>query len=231
MVVLSTNPPTDTLSEEQLDSHPPFFGFSPAEVAVGMPVTRHPPHRSRCAALPHRAPASGCNAQALRRISPRCLTSAVKRTLQGPPALRPDPVVLHRLPLGQLPSLHGLRRWGLSSAPDVVRSLHRYYGAVRLPASGHHGRAPLGFAVRAWVRWARAEAGPPGFRTTCCRACTGSPTPPGPSPPRPSGGCGVAFRVFGARRPPDRRSISGLHTLPARSPVNASPDPVTGTSA
>ena len=28
-------------------------------VAVGMPVTQHPPHRSRRAALPHRAPASG----------------------------------------------------------------------------------------------------------------------------------------------------------------------------
>jgi len=29
-----------------------------------MPVTQHPPHRSRRAALPHRAPASGHNAQA-----------------------------------------------------------------------------------------------------------------------------------------------------------------------
>jgi hypothetical protein len=33
-----------------------------------MPVTRHPPHRSRRAALPHRAPASGRNASALRGI-------------------------------------------------------------------------------------------------------------------------------------------------------------------
>ena len=33
-----------------------------------MPVTQHPPHRSRRAALPHRAPASGRDAQALRRI-------------------------------------------------------------------------------------------------------------------------------------------------------------------
>jgi len=40
----------------------------PVGVAVGMPVTRHPPHRSRRAALPHRAPASGRDAQALRRI-------------------------------------------------------------------------------------------------------------------------------------------------------------------
>jgi hypothetical protein len=33
-----------------------------------MPVTRHPPHRCRRAALPHRAPASGRDAQALRGI-------------------------------------------------------------------------------------------------------------------------------------------------------------------
>ena len=38
------------------------------QVAVGMPVTRHPPHRSRRAARPHRAPALGRDAQALRRI-------------------------------------------------------------------------------------------------------------------------------------------------------------------
>src|SRR6266704_2900536 len=37
-------------------------------VAVGRPVTRHPPHRSRRAALPHRALASGRDAQALRGI-------------------------------------------------------------------------------------------------------------------------------------------------------------------
>src|SRR5437870_10837723 len=37
-------------------------------VAVGTPVTQRPPHRSRRAALPHRAPASGRDAQALRGI-------------------------------------------------------------------------------------------------------------------------------------------------------------------
>jgi len=31
MAVLSTDAPTDTLFAEQLDSAPPFFGFSPAE--------------------------------------------------------------------------------------------------------------------------------------------------------------------------------------------------------
>src|SRR5262245_55034826 len=37
-------------------------------VAVGTPVTQRPPPRSRRAALPHRAPASGRDAQALRGI-------------------------------------------------------------------------------------------------------------------------------------------------------------------
>ena len=36
-----------------------IFSHHSCEVAVGMPVTQHPPHRSRRAALPHRAPASG----------------------------------------------------------------------------------------------------------------------------------------------------------------------------
>jgi hypothetical protein len=33
--------------------------FTGAFVAVGMPVTRHPPHRSQHAELPHWAPTSG----------------------------------------------------------------------------------------------------------------------------------------------------------------------------
>jgi len=37
-------------------------------VAVGTPVTQRPPHRSRRAELPHRAPASGRDAQALVRM-------------------------------------------------------------------------------------------------------------------------------------------------------------------
>jgi hypothetical protein len=39
-----------------------------ARVAVGMPVTQYPPHRSRRADFPHRAPASGRDAQTLLRI-------------------------------------------------------------------------------------------------------------------------------------------------------------------
>jgi hypothetical protein len=43
-------------------------------VAVGMPVTQPPPHRSRRAARPHRAPASGQRAG-----TQRCLPYAAER--------------------------------------------------------------------------------------------------------------------------------------------------------
>ena len=54
----------------------------PRGVAVGMPVTRHPPHRSRRAALPHRAPASGDDVQTLRqkrRVACRTRSGACDR--------------------------------------------------------------------------------------------------------------------------------------------------------
>ena len=55
------------------------------------------------------------------------------------PALCPVPAMLRRVPLGQLPSLHLLRR---SLCATFVRRLPRYYEAVRLPTPVHHGRAP-----------------------------------------------------------------------------------------
>ena len=85
---------------------------------------------------------------------------------------------------------------------------------------------PRGCTVRAWRSLVRSDAGPPGFRTPCFGACQRSPTPPGPSPPCQNGVDNVAFRVFGARRHPRKAPISGLHTLPACSPVNASPTPL-----
>jgi len=85
---------------------------------------------------------------------------------------------------------------------------------------------PLRFPVRTWRSLVRPEAGPPGFRTQCFYACQRSPTPPGPSPPCQNGVDSVAFRVFGARRHQRKTPISGLNTLPACSPVNASPTPL-----
>jgi hypothetical protein len=68
--------------------------------------------------------------------------------------------------------------------------------------------------MRAWLRWARPDAGPPESRTRCFHACQGSSTPPGACTPCQSGVPAVAFRVFGARRHPDgpfRGSIPCLH--------------------
>ena len=93
------------------------------------------PHRSRRAALPHRAPASGGNAQAPAGAC-RMQSSTCDRET---PALRPVPGMLDHVPLGPLPSLHLLRR---SPGATLVRRLPRYYEAVRLPASVHHGRIP-----------------------------------------------------------------------------------------
>ena len=105
--------------------------------------------------------------------------------------------------------------------------LHRYYGTVRLATIVHHGRTLLGSPCGPWVVTIipRPMAAPSGSRTRCFRACQGSPTPPGLSTPRPTGANRVAFRVLGARRHPASTLISGLNTLPARSPVNASPQP------
>src|SRR5262249_36875421 len=122
------------------------------QVAVGMPVTQHPPHRSRRAALPHRAPASGDDAQ----TQSACRTQSSTCDRENP-ALRPAPGMLDHVPLGQPPSLHPLRQ--LWRTRTLVRGLHRYYGAVRLPAPVHHGRTPqVPRADLAITRQARGRA-------------------------------------------------------------------------
>jgi hypothetical protein len=104
---------------------------------------------------------------------------------------------------------------GFADTMGLSDSLHPYTTVV-----------PLGFTVRTWRSLVRPDAGPPGFRTQCFYACQRSPTPLGPSPPCQNGVDSVAFRVFGARRHPRNAPISGLNTLPACSPVNASPAPL-----
>jgi len=68
----------------------------------------------------------------------------LKRTLRTDPALCPECVLLSRVPLGQPPSLHSLRR----RLPSFVRGLRRYYGAVRLPMAVHHRITSLDFPLR-----------------------------------------------------------------------------------
>jgi hypothetical protein len=163
-------------------------------VAVGMPVTQHPPHRSRRAALPHRAPASGNDAQAQSacrtqsrvcgRVSRRCVRPLWRSTrfpLASPLLSTPSADPSAPAPLFE----------GFADTMGLSDSLHPCITVV-----------PRGFSVRAWRSLVRSDAGSPGFRTQCFRACQRSPTPSGLPTPRPRGVCSVAFRVFGARRHP-----------------------------
>ena len=96
------------------------------------------------------------------------LTYPLKRTGRACPALCPGHVLLNRIPLGQPPSLRGLRR----PSSDVVRPLPRYYGAVRLPMPVHHWIVSLDFPMRPWYL-TRTGTRSPGSRARCFRTRQG----------------------------------------------------------
>ncbi len=86
-----------------------------------------------------------------------------------------------RIPLGQLPSLHCLRR----RSTGFVRLLLRYYEAVRLPNSVLHRRVSSDFPGAAWrLLLPQAVLGSPGSRAKCFHACLGSTTAQDQEPPR-----------------------------------------------
>src|SRR5712691_12654957 len=186
-------------------------------VAVGTSVTQRPPHRSRRAALPHRAPALGCDAQT---------PEGACRTRQSACDRIPRHCVRLLVCSATFPLANSLP--STFSAGPMGRPLFEgFLGTMELSDSLHPciTVVPLGFTVRTWRSLVRPDAGPPGFRTQCFCACQRSPTPPGACTPCHDGVPAVAFRVLGARRHPDC-AISGLNTLPAPSPVNASPTPL-----
>ena len=166
-----------------------------------MPVTQHPPQRSRRAARPHRAPASGRDAQASEEA---CRTPSSTCDREHP-ALRPAPGRLDHVPLGPLPA------FTRSAGPWWRPVFEGFLGtteAVRLPAPVHHGRAPqVHRADLAITRQARGRASR--VPHTAFGDMQRSPTPPGPSPPRQNGVDGVAFRVCGARRHPGVARLRG----------------------
>jgi hypothetical protein len=174
-------------------------------VAVGTALAGRPPHRSRRAALPHRAPALGTDAyQALRiQFSPcyrsvwRCVQNLVCRS--GFPLAKP------------LPSTLSAAR---GCQPRLCSSLSSVLWAC--PTSRHRSSRPCSFRILRADRADRAwpTAGPPGFRARCFGACLGSATSPGPDTPRVGGVSGVAFRVRERRRHPDVGSFAAQY--PAR---------------
>ena len=93
-----------------------------------------------------------------------CLTYPLQRTGRAVPALCPGRVLLARVPFGQAPSLHPLRR----RLPGVVRRLRRYYGPVRLPVSVHHRRVSLDFPTRPAAPSAAGDHGISRFSREVC---------------------------------------------------------------
>ena len=152
-----------------------------------------------------------------RLVPLRNFTYPLQRTGRACPALGPGRVLLARVPFGQPPSLHPLRR----RSPSVVRRLRRYYGAVRLPVVVHHRRASLDFPARPLTPSVRGDHGPSRFSREVC------PSMPGVSDraelQRVSRwrrtGYGLPLLLTASAL---RSGLSRLNTRPARTPVNAS---------
>jgi hypothetical protein len=97
------------------------------------------------------------------------LSYPFQRTGRVDPALSPGRVLLARIPLGQTPSLHLLRR----RCSGFVRRLPRYYGSVRLPVFVHHRLVSLDFPMRPENAGLRANPGSLNFRARCVPTCQG----------------------------------------------------------
>ena len=133
------------LSPVETQDHLRFPSQINQEIAVGMPITRHPPHRSQRALLMHWAPASSIDAHALQWIR-HSMPYPIQLIWQKYPALCLVSVSLGRIPLSQPSFLHLLRHSFVVTC--LVRRLLRYYWAVRLPVPVHHCVTPLGFSMR-----------------------------------------------------------------------------------
>ena len=189
-----------------------------ATVAVGMPVARHPPHRSRRALLTHRAPPSGQTSNAERFGRARRLAHNRQSDRRSSPALCPDcgrPTVVS---LGPGPSLHVLRR----ELPPIVRTLLRYYGPARLLTRVHVRRTACGLPEPARTE-ARARMRSPRFRTKDVSTCMRSQTAQGPIHTcQNHAWIDVAFSSTERDQHLGIRPVSQLNTQPMVSPVNAS---------
>ena len=196
-----------------------------------MPVTQHPLHRSVRAALPHTAPASGCDDRASKMrpvVSARGRLSRKPGSMSGTrcrqtdfpwPAAFPPP-----------PPLPGHCR------PGFVRQLPRYYAAVRLPSAMAHRRTPEGFPMRSALDVAE-DPGTSRFPREMYSRMLGVSDRAGSmlASPKRQARCGLRH-ISTASAPRTSRAlrrgacISRLNTLPARTPVNAS-QPSSRTSA
>src|SRR6266480_2731952 len=151
-----------------------------------------------------------------------CLTYPLQLTGRVFPARCPGRVLLWRVPFGQPPSLHSLRRrWS-----GVVRGLLRYYGAVRLPRSVRHRRTSLDFPTRPMATAALGGLGISRFPNEVLAYVHGV---------SDRAGLGHTSRYRCTRwglphlltaSASRRKVLTRLNARPARSPVNASTLPL-----
>ena len=164
------------------------FPVSLTVVAVGTAVSRRPPHRSRRAGLPHRAPALDDEAQSRLRIR---LTDA--RGWQPSVGDSSEPRLGDHAHLaapiqGAVPESVFADFAGTTGLSDFPGS---FIAVFPLSSSRHGPRRASG-----------PNPGSPGFRVRCFGACMGSSTPRDPYEPRDLGSHGLAFRMTSARRHP-----------------------------
>ncbi len=159
-------------------------GFS---VAVGPGVTPRPPHRSRRAGLPHRAPASGDDAQALISVSrPAVSASASTSKLSGSVSGSGEADADSNWPVPFPPPPPQTRAHPrlCSGASQVLWDCPTSHARASLTCPLGSQRGPL-----------RPSPGPivgsPGSRAECLSTRMGSSTAPGPATTRDSAAAGV----------------------------------------
>src|SRR5215213_10204788 len=148
----------------------------------------------------------------------RCLSYPPQRTLHDFPVLCPVRVLPRRFPFGQTPSLHPLRH----RRTFLVRGFRRYYESVRLPAPVHHRRTSLDFTMRPKRASSHSRRSSRFSRRLlpCMPGVLDRAGYQRSLPMRPAGCCLPPVLTASASRV---RYLSRLNTLPAPSPVNASP--------
>src|SRR3990170_1656016 len=150
------------------------------------------------------------------------LTYPRQRTGRACPALRPGRGLPARVPFGQAPSLHPLRR----RSPGLVRRLRRYYGPVRLPLTVHHRRTSMNFPMRPAAPSATGGQRPSRFSREVCLYMLGVSDRAEPRPVsrwrRTECGLPLLLTASALRS----KVLSRLYTRPVRPPVNVSPPPL-----
>jgi hypothetical protein len=198
-----------------------------------MIISEHPLHRSGRAALPHPAPTSGSDAQALGRIGMADAGVRKPGDQQGPPAA-PGQMISLTAPSQHSPPHQAYRSPEGNNRRAIPRDavVAHVTGSVRLPLGVHRrlrsfdcptrsadpaiteadGISRFPSKVHPYMRGVSDRAGSrsvlPWRRPRCCLPSFSTASAPRSNPP-----CGGAL-------------ISQLNTQPARSPLNASPSPL-----